>query len=127
MIEFILYVKNQQMSAEFYSKLLMMEPILDEPGMTEFQLAESVKLGIMPEDGIYKILQDKTSHPKSANGAPRCEIYLNVKNPDEYLERAVLHGAILIDDCKERGWGATVGYCADLDGHILAFAKRVSE
>lgn len=125
MIEFILYVKNQKQSAEFYSKLLLMEPILDEPGMTLFQLAENVKLGLMPEDSIYKILQDKTSHPKSANGAPRCELYLHVKNPDEYLERAVLLGALLVDDCQTRDWGEMAGYCADLDGHILAFAKKL--
>ena len=38
MFEVILYVKNQQISREFYTKVLGMEPTLNVPGMTESQL-----------------------------------------------------------------------------------------
>ena len=45
-IEFIIYVKDQQKSKCFYENLLQISPSLNIPGMTEFKLADNVKLGI---------------------------------------------------------------------------------
>jgi hypothetical protein len=80
-VGFILYVANQARSMEFYKKLLKTSPSLNEPGMTEFNLSETVKLGLMPESGISNIICPAMPHPKNANGIPRCELYLKVKNP----------------------------------------------
>lgn len=121
--EFILYVKDQQKSAAFYKALLMQSPVLDVPGMTEFQLTHDTKLGLMPEAGIKKILKNFVPDPASGNGIPRCELYLYVDSPAEYLKRALELGAVKIDDEHPRDWGDSVAYCADPDGHILAFAK----
>lgn len=74
-IHTILYVADQQLSTDFYTKLLRKNPELNVPGMTEFLLAENVKLGLMPNNGIAKILADKTPHPDLGNGIPRCELY----------------------------------------------------
>lgn len=63
LIETILYVNNQQASTDFYTRLFRQKPDLDVPGMTEFKLAENCKLGLMPNNGIAKILSDKTPHP----------------------------------------------------------------
>lgn len=122
--EFILYVKNQEQSKLFYEIVLDIKPCLDVAGMTEFQLAENCKLGLMPEDGIARILQDKTPHPSLGNNIPRCEIYLKLNNIESYLERAINAGAKLISEIQERSWGDTVGYVSDLDGHIIAFAEK---
>jgi catechol 2,3-dioxygenase-like lactoylglutathione lyase family enzyme len=46
---FILYVRDQQTSRDFYARTLGLEPVLDVPGMTEFQLTDSAILGLMPE------------------------------------------------------------------------------
>lgn len=119
----ILYVADQQKSSDFYSAILQKRPVLDVPGMTEFMLNDNFKLGLMPESGIVKILLDKTPHPKLGNGIPRCELYLFVENPSEALERAVKAGAKEISKAEARDWGDTVAYCADPDGHIIAFAK----
>jgi uncharacterized glyoxalase superfamily protein PhnB len=62
-------------------------------------------------------------HPKTANGIPRCELYLKVTNPADYLKRGIEMGAKNISELQTRDWGDTVGYIADLDGHIIAFAK----
>ncbi len=59
-IEFILYVADQKKSTAFYSFVLNLKPSLDVPGMTEFMLGTNCKLGLMPENGIAKILVDKT-------------------------------------------------------------------
>lgn len=125
MVEFILYVAQQGAAREFYAKILQKQPVLDVDGMTEFLLNDNCKLGLMPEDNIAKILQPITPHPNEANGAPRCELYIYVDSPQDYLERAFNAGAVLISPNRRREWGDEVGYCADLDGHIIAFAKKV--
>ena len=123
-IEFILYVADQARSAEFYEKLLKISPSLNVPGMTEFNLSETVKLGLMPESGISNIICPAMPHPKTANGIPRCELYLKVSNPADFIERAIRLGGKKISEQQERNWGDTVGYIADLDGHVIAFATK---
>ncbi len=123
-IEFILYVANQRKSAQFYERLLGIKPCLDVPGMTEFQLTNSVKLGLMPESGIAKILTNKLPHPKTGSGIPRCELYLKVENPEEYIGRGIQLGGKMISELEDRNWGDKVGYISDLDGHVLAFVAK---
>ncbi|MGB3343006.1 MAG: VOC family protein [Aequorivita sp.] len=122
-IEFILYVSDQARSTDFYGKLLELQPTLNVPGMTEFNLSENVKLGLMPESGIAKIISPAMPHPERGNGIPRCEIYLKIKDPETYLERALTLGGKIISPLYARNWGDTVGYLTDLDGHVIAFAK----
>ncbi len=123
-VEFILYVADQVRSKVFYEELFKLKPGLDVPGMTEFDLMDGVKLGLMPENGIAKILTEKVPHPKQGNGIPRCELYLKVKNAEEYINRGVQLGGKEISTLKKRDWGDTVGYISDVDGHIIAFAEN---
>ncbi len=88
-IEFILYTADQKKSKDFYSFVLDLTPTLDVEGMTEFMLSPNCKLGLMPEKGIAKILSNKTPHPASGNGIPRCEIYFKADNIEDYFSRAV--------------------------------------
>lgn len=123
-IEFILYVADQEKSKHFYEELLNLKPSLHVPGMTEFQLSETTKLGLMPENGITTILGNSTPHPNIGNGIPRCELYLKVKNANEYIARGLKLGALAISLMQPREWGDNVGYIADTDGHIIAFAEE---
>jgi uncharacterized glyoxalase superfamily protein PhnB len=122
--QFILYVTDQETSKQFYEKLLGIKASLHVPGMTEFQLSETTKLGLMPENGIAKILGNATPHPNTGNGIPRCELYLKVKNANEYMERGMQLGAKLISPLQQRDWGDKVGYLLDADGHVIAFAEE---
>lgn len=122
-VEFILFVANQKKSCTFYTNLLAIEPSLNVPGMVEFDLDTNVKLGLMPETGIAKILSNHTPHPKTGNGIPRCELYLKVANPQAYLTRGIAAGGKLISKLKPRDWNETVGYITDIDGHIIAFTN----
>ena len=124
-IETILYVNDQQASAEFYTKLFRQSPELDVAGMTEFKLAENCKLGLMPNNGIAKTLSDKTPHPDIGNGIPRCEMYLYVDDIELEYENAIRIGAKLISPIEDRNWGDRVCYFADIDGHIIAFAEKI--
>jgi len=123
--EIILFVADQQKSRDFYSSVLQMNPELDVPGMTEFKLIDGLKLGLMPENGIARILSDQTPHPKTGSGIPRCELYLLLDNIDEAYERALKAGAKEISKIQDRDWGNAVGYLSDPDGHLIAFAKRI--
>ncbi len=119
----ILYVSDQERSASFYRNILGSEPVLHVPGMTEFLLTSSCKLGLMPERGIARILCPVTQHPAEGNGIPRCELYLMVDDPEKSLQTAILAGASEISKAMPRDWGDTVAYCQDPDGHIIAFAR----
>lgn len=123
-VEFILYVADQSASRSFYAQVLGKEPVLDVPGMTEFELAAGVKLGLMPEKGIARILQEQPllPHPSDGSGIPRCEVYLSVDDPANAFERALRAGAKAVSAAAPRDWGHTVSYVADPDGHVLAFA-----
>jgi uncharacterized glyoxalase superfamily protein PhnB len=123
--EFILYVADQKRAAAFYTAILEREPSLDVPGMTEFTLGDKLKLGLMPENGIAKIIAHKMPHPASGNGIPRSELYLRVDDVQGAYDRALKAGATAVDPVADRDWGDRVGYVADADGHIVAFARRL--
>ncbi|CAG0977505.1 lactoylglutathione lyase [Flavobacteriales bacterium] len=121
---FILYVKDQNSSSLMYEKLLRIKPHLHVPGMTEFMLNEKTKLGLMPESGIAKILSNKTKHPADGNGIPRAEVYLYVKDIQEYYERATELKLTEVSGVEKRSWGDVACYFADPDGHIITFASK---
>ncbi|MCW1147793.1 lactoylglutathione lyase [Flavobacterium lacisediminis] len=123
-LEFILYVSNQEKSREFYQILLQQKPSLDVLGITEFTINEFVKIGLMPNDGISKIITLKLPHPTSGNGIPRCELYLQVENIETVFEETKKAGAIEISPIALRDWGDYVGYIADFDGHVIALASK---
>ncbi len=123
-VETILYVSDQQASTKFYTQLFRQNPDLNVPGMTEFNFFDNFRLGLMPNDGIVRILKDKTAHPSTGNGIPRCELYFLVDDIEFEYYNALECGAELISPIEERNWGDNVCYFADPDGHIIAFAEN---
>src|SRR5690554_2158840 len=126
LIQIILYVSDQEQSKDFYAKIFRKTPDLHVPGMTEFILSESCKLGLMPNNGIAKILQDTTPHPESGNGIPRCELYFYVEDIQLEFQNTLESGALLISPIEDRNWGDKACYFADPDGHIIAFAQKIN-
>lgn len=123
-LEFILYVSNQEKSRDFYQILLQQKPSLNVSGMTEFTLNDFVKIGLMPNDGIAKVITPKLPHPTSGIGIPRCELYLQVDNIETIFEEAKQAGATEISPITLRDWGDYVGYISDFDGHVIALASK---
>ncbi len=122
-VEIIFYVSDQYRSSGFYENLLGTAPVLNVPGMTEFELMPGVKLGLMPEGGIAKIITPALPHPNEASGIPRCELYLSVENVEVAYKNALAWGAMAISPVLDRDWGDRVAYVADPDGHVIAFAQ----
>lgn len=123
-VEFILYVSNQEKSTAFYQTILGIKPSLNVPGMTEFQLNTYCKLGLMPNEGIAKIITPNLPHPTTGNGIPRCELYLSETDLENKLSICKKAGAKLISSIEPRNWGDTVFYISDFDGHVIAFASK---
>ncbi len=123
----ILYVKSQARSTDFYASVLDLRPTLNVPGMTEFKLSEGCVLGLMPEEGIKRLLGPKLPHPANASGTPRAEVYILVDNAALYHSRALQNGATELSELTMRDWGHAVAYCLDLDAHVLAFAEAAEE
>lgn len=121
-VNVILYVSDQAAARDFYATLLGRAPRLDVPGMTEFDVASGVTLGLMPEAGIARLISPPLPHPEQGSGVPRCEIYLQVADVDAAYQRALAAGAREVSPPQLRGWGDVAGYVADADGHVLAFA-----
>jgi catechol 2,3-dioxygenase-like lactoylglutathione lyase family enzyme len=120
---FILFVRDQAASSEFYSYVLAREPALDMPGMTEFDLPGNAILGLMPELGIKNLLSPALPDPADAHGRPRSEVYLIVDDPGTYHRRALEAGARELSPLGPRDWGHDAAYSLDLDAHVLAFAR----
>lgn len=119
---YILYVRDQEFSTRFYTAVLNQTPVLYVPGMTQYTISDTCQFGLMPEAGIKKLLGEALPDPARANGIPRNELYLMVDKAQPYLDRALQNGAKLISEISMRDWGQRVGYCLDIDGHVLAFA-----
>lgn len=121
----IFYVDDQNRSTLFYKNVLVIEPRLDIPGMTEFELCNGTVLGLMPGSGIKKLLGEKIKEPNKLKGIPPAELYLLVNEPQKYFERALQHGAKELSKLQPRDWGDEATYCSDPDGYILVFAKKI--
>lgn len=119
---FILYVRDQKASRDFYTAVLQREPRLDVPGMTELELGPGAVLGLMPEKGIVRLLEGRVAAP-SREGGPRAELYLKVDDVPTWQARARAAGAVELSVPSPRDWGDLVGYVADPDGYVVAFAQ----
>lgn len=93
--------------------------------MTEFALSETRILGLMPESGIKRSLDERLLDPTRARGIPRAEIYLYVEQPGEYHQRALEAGAFELNGRQARDGSDLTAYSLDLDGHVLAFAQKI--
>src|SRR5512140_3105631 len=122
-VHFVLYVADQDRSTRFYSSILAIEPRLFVPGMTEFELRNGCILGLMPERGIKRLLGDAITDPAECHGVPRAEVYFIVDDAAASHQRALDAGARELSAPAARDWGHVVGYCADPDGHVVAFGQ----
>jgi catechol 2,3-dioxygenase-like lactoylglutathione lyase family enzyme len=121
---FILYVADQELSTGFYTRVLDRQPRLHVPGMTEFELAGGAVLGLMPAQGIRRLLGDALPDTQTGAGEPRAELYLVVDDPETCHLRAMDAGARELSPLQPRDWGHDAAYALDPDGYVVAFARE---
>ena len=124
-IEMILFVADLARCRDFYKSLLQIVPVTDVPGMVELELAKNFKLGLMPLEGIGRIVGEETIRPKEKDIPPRGELYLLVEDPEDVFSRALALGAKALSPVQERNWGHKAGYVSDPEGNIIAFAGEL--
>jgi catechol 2,3-dioxygenase-like lactoylglutathione lyase family enzyme len=124
-VHLVLYVRDQAVSTQFYSRVLAQEPTLNVPNMTEFALPGGAVLGLMPEAAIKRLLGAALPDPTAARPASRAELYLLVGDPSAYHERALGAGARELSPLLSRDWGHRAAYSLDPDNHVLAFAHPI--
>lgn len=86
--QFILYVADQTRARDFYRHVLAAEPVLDVPGMTEFDLGGAT-LGLMPAGDMEALLSGQIR----VGAGQRCELYLRRSDAAAALARAADGGA----------------------------------
>ena len=123
---FILYVGDQQRAKEFYAQTLAIEPRLDVPGMTDFEIGKCAVLGLMPYASVGRLFGIDRRKLES-RVEPKAELYLMVDEPAVYHQRALDNGAKELSPLMNRDWGHSAAYCIDNDGNVIAFASPIIE
>jgi hypothetical protein len=75
-----------------------MQPRLDVPGMTEYDLGPAAVLGLMPAARGKQLLGDALPEPTQATDLPRSELDLRVNDPLAAHDRPLAAGATEPDD-----------------------------
>jgi uncharacterized glyoxalase superfamily protein PhnB len=122
---FVLYVNEQSRAASYYGRIFGIEPILDVPGITEFEVREGCVVALLPIAGAARLLSLPDLAP--APEILKAELYLIVENPEAYHQRALECGGRELSPMQVRDWGHRAAYSVDPDGHVLAFAERIGE
>ena len=122
---FIIYVEDIEKTKLFYEFLFNIKPIVDEPGMCEFELPDGSKLGIMPNSSLEKLFGKSFEKQKNRKALPHTEFYFVVENALHFHNRAMQLGASEIREFTKMDWGEKAAYSLNHDGHILAFAEKI--
>ncbi len=112
----------------------------------DFDLLIKTKIGTTYEDDALRLNSEKENlekvkslnislrkfSKKSINTLSKKlnAAYSQIESPIDIVlgklfDNAIKSGAKLISPIEDRNWGDQVCYFADLDGHIIAFAKRI--
>ncbi len=121
----IIYVENQEKTKMFFQLLLNKHPMLDVPGITEFELLDGSILGIMPDTRLGKLFSDRFEKKDKKKSLPHIEFYFISNNADTLHKRALELGATEIREFSNMDWGHRVAYSINHDGHIFAFAEEI--
>ncbi len=121
----IIYVDDLDKTKMFYEILFDIKPIIDEPGMCEFELPNNTTLGIMPNSSFEKLFGEDYIFNEKKKSSPKFELYFQVKNPEAFHKKAKQLGALELRKFEKMDWGDRAAYSINHDGHILAFAERV--
>jgi len=122
---FIIYVNDLEKSKIFYELLFNIKPIIDEPGMAEFELPDSSTFGIMPNISLEKLFGSDFKIEKNRKSLPQTELYFLVEDAIMFHNKAIQLGATEIREFSKMDWGHKVAYSINHDGHILAFAELI--
>jgi catechol 2,3-dioxygenase-like lactoylglutathione lyase family enzyme len=113
----ILAVTDLASAVALYTTGLGMRPVVESPHYVE--LAEGV--GLYERAGFARNIGEA---PEPSRGVTGTELYFRVPDLTVACARLVAAGARTLSAAAPRPWGEEVAYYADLDGNVIALAKR---
>lgn len=119
----VLAVDDVGRAADFYGRLFGWRRKVDIPGVfVEFGVPNGPAVAVYAREWFARNT-GRAAAAAPAGGTTSAEIYFRTDDPDAAVERAVAAGATLLSAAAERPWRERVGYVADPDGNVLAFAR----
>jgi uncharacterized glyoxalase superfamily protein PhnB len=120
----IIAVEELPRSLAFYRTVTMWAVSVETPVYAELRSPNGLRLGLYDRRGFGRNIK-RVPEPISGPVATT-ELYLVVEDIAASMTRARNAGASLLDDASDRPWGDHVGYVADPDGYVVAFARPIA-
>lgn len=117
----ILAIEELPRSIAFYRAVLGWEQPVSTPVYAELSSPNGMRLGLYDRRGFGNNI-GQVPVP-IAGPVATTEIYLYADDLEAVLARASDAGAKMLSAPSERPWGDRVGYVADPDGYVVAFAE----
>lgn len=118
----ILAVEDLPRSLAFYRDVTTWPVPIETPVYAELSSPNGFRLGLYDRQGFGRNIK-RVPEP-IAGPVATTELYLFVDDIDALMARARDAGAHVLDEPSDRPWGDRVGYVADPDGYVVAFARR---
>lgn len=117
----ILAVEDVARSVAFYRAATGWTATVETPVYVELVSPNAFRFGLYDRHSFGKNIR-RVPEP-IAGSVATTELYLFVDDIESSISRARDAGATLLDEPAERAWGDRVGYVADPDGYVIAFAQ----
>ena len=121
----ILYVEDVAATLQFYS---------DAFGFKTTLLHEAGDYGELDTGNTtlsfssLKLMSDLGKNPQKANpSSPTFEIAFETTEVDKWLNRAIQHGATLVQEARQEPWGQTTSYVTDINGFLVEICSPVQK
>lgn len=121
----ILAVEDLPRALAFYRAVTTWDAPVETPVYAELRSPNGFRLGLYDRQGFGRNI-GRVPEP-IAGPVATTELYLFVEDVDASMRRAGDAGALLLDEPRDRPWGDRVGYVADPDGYVVAFARSSAD
>lgn len=118
----ILAVRDLPAAVRFYREVFAWSQTVDVPVFSEFQLPGGVRVGLYERESFGRNT-GRVPHATPSGELAPTELYFYVDDPEASIRKAMNAGGKLLSPLAPRGWGDEAGYCTDLDGNVLVFAR----
>ena len=117
----IIAVEDLQRSLAFYRRITQWPVPVDTPVYAELHSPNGFRLGLYDRRGFGRNI-NHVPEPIAGRVATT-ELYVLVDDVSAAMAGARDAGATVLDEARDRLWGDHVGYVADPDGYVVAFAQ----
>jgi catechol 2,3-dioxygenase-like lactoylglutathione lyase family enzyme len=121
----IVAVEDLPRSLAFYRDITAWPVPVETPEYAELASPNGFRLGLYDRRSFGRNIK-RVPEP-IAGPVATTELYLFVDDVDAHVTRAREAGARMLDEPSPRPWGDRVGYVADPDGYVVAFARAIGE